>query len=138
LGPRLPSRVAVAEAQAAPPSARAEGAPDRRDIERLIKQLGSDGFKEREAATRALRQVGKLALKALGEAATESADAKVCTQAAALLVAIRDSLMRSIDLGPHVNQKLKERFHDYREGNDLATLPIWRRSFAGIPFTVGK
>jgi RNA polymerase sigma factor (sigma-70 family) len=129
---------AVAEAQAAPPIARAEVAPGGRDIERLIKQLGSDEFEEREAATRALKKVGKPALEALGEAATENADAEVRTRAAALIVAIRDSLIRSIELGPHVNQKLTERFHGYREGNDLATLPPGRRSFAGIPFTVGQ
>jgi hypothetical protein len=137
-GPAFLPGGAVAEAQAAPPVARAEVAPDSRDIERLIKQLGSDEFEEREAATRALEKVGKPALKALGEAATGNPDAEVRTRAAALIVAIRDSLIRSIDLGPHVNQKLTERFHDYREGNDLATLPTGRRSFAGIPFTVGK
>jgi RNA polymerase sigma factor (sigma-70 family) len=126
-----------AEAQAAPPIARAEAAPDNRYIERLIKQLGSDEFKEREAATRALKKVGKPALKALHEAATETTDPEVRTRAAALILAIRDPLVRSIDLGPHVNQKLKERFHNYREGNDLATLPTGRQSFAGIAFTVG-
>jgi RNA polymerase sigma factor (sigma-70 family) len=137
-GPAFLPGGAVAEAQVAPPIARAEVAPDGRDIERLIKQLGNDEYEEREAATSALKKVGKPALKALGEAATENADAEVRTRAAALVVAIRDSLIRSIDLGPHVNQKLTERFHNYREGNDLATLPTGRRSFAGIPLTVGK
>jgi RNA polymerase sigma factor (sigma-70 family) len=132
-------RGAVAEAQAAPPVARAEVAPDGKDIERLIKQLGSDEFEEREAATRALKEVGKPALKALGVAATENADAEIRIRAAALIVAIRDSLIRSIDLGPQVNQKLTERFHGHREeGNDLATLPTGRQKFAGIAFTVGK
>lgn len=128
----------VAEAQAAPPIARAEAAPDNRYIERLIKQLGSDEFEEREAAANALKKVGKPALDALREAATENADAEVRNRAAALILAIRDSLIRSIDLGPHVNQKLNERFHDYREGNDLAALPTGRQSFAGIAFTVGR
>jgi RNA polymerase sigma factor (sigma-70 family) len=128
---------AVAEAQAARPIARAETAPDNRDIERLIKQLGSDEFEERETATNALKKVGKPALKALREAATANADAEVRNRAAALILAIRDSLIRSIDLGPHVNQKLNERFHNYREGNDLATLPTGRQTFAGIAFTVG-
>jgi hypothetical protein len=127
----------VAEARAAPPTARAEAGPDNRDIELLIKQLGSDEFEEREAATNALKKVGKPALSALREAATANADAEVRSRAAALLVAIRDSLIRSIDLGPHVNQKLNERFHNYREGNDLATLPTGKQSFAGIAFTVG-
>jgi RNA polymerase sigma factor (sigma-70 family) len=138
-GPAFLPGGAVVEAQAAPPVARAEAAADNKDIERLIKQLGNDEFVEREAATKALKQVGKPALKALHEAATENADAEVRARAAALIVAIRDSLIRSIDLGPHVNQKLNERFHGYRvEGNDLATLPTGRQSFAGVAFTVGK
>jgi RNA polymerase sigma factor (sigma-70 family) len=138
-GPAFFPRAVVAEAQAALPTARAEGAPDSSEIERLIQQLGSDVFDEREAATGALKKVGKPALKALGEAATKNADAEVRTRAAALIVAIRDSLIRSIDLGPHVNQKLKERFHGYREeGNDLATLPTGMQKFAGIAFTVGE
>jgi RNA polymerase sigma factor (sigma-70 family) len=127
----------VAQAQAAPPSAQAVAAPDNKDIERLIKQLGSDRFKEREAATQALKKVGKPALKALHKAATENADAEVRIRAEALILAIRESLIRPIDLGPHVNQKLKERFHNYREGNDLATLPTGRQIFAGMAFTVG-
>ena len=36
--------------------------PDGKGIERLVKQLGSDEFKEREAASSALRKVGKAAL----------------------------------------------------------------------------
>jgi RNA polymerase sigma factor (sigma-70 family) len=138
-GPAFLPGGAVAEAQAAPPVARAEVAPDGRDVERLIKQLGSDEFEEREAASKALKEVGKPALKALDEAATKNADVEIRTRAAALIVAIRDSLVRSIDLGPHVNQKLKERFHGYREeGNDLATLPTGRQKFAGLAFTVGE
>jgi RNA polymerase sigma factor (sigma-70 family) len=137
-GPAFLPGGTVAEAQAAPPVARAEAAPDSREIERLIKQLGSDEFEEREAATRALKKAGKPALKALGEAATKNTDAEVRTRAVALIVAIRDALIRPIDLGPHVNQKLNERFHNYRDGNDLATLPTGRQSFAGVPFTVGK
>ena len=127
----------VAKAQAPPLSARAETAVDNRDIERLIKQLGSDEFEEREAASKALKKVGKPALKALHEAATENADAEIRSRADALILAIRDSLIHSIDLGPHINQKLNERFHNYRDGNDLATLPNGRQNFAGIAFTVG-
>ncbi len=138
-GPAFLAGGAVAEAQAAPPAARAEPAPDGGDVERLIKRLGSDEFDEREAASKALKDVGKPALKALGEAAKGNADAEIRSRAAALIVTIRDSLFRAIDLEPQVNQKLTERFHGYREeGNDLATLPTGRRDFAGTPFTVGK
>ena len=75
----------------------------------LIQQLGNDEFAEREAATKALKRVGKPALKALHEAATQNADPEVRARAAALVLAIRDALIRSSDLGPQVNQKLNER-----------------------------
>ena len=66
----------VGEAQAARPIARDDAAPDNRDVDRLIRQLGSDEFEEREAATRALKKVGKAALTALQRAAKENADAE--------------------------------------------------------------
>jgi hypothetical protein len=111
--------------------------PDGKGIERLVKQLGSDEFKEREAASSALRKVGKAALNALLKAAKGSDDLEVRTRAARLILAIRDDLARPIDLEPHVNQKLNERFHDYHPGNDLASLPKGRQTFAGVKFTVG-
>jgi hypothetical protein len=107
------------------------------DIERLVQQLGSDKFKEREAATNALNKIGKPALPALQKAATGSADEEVRSRAAQLVLAIRDALVRPIDLGPYVNQKLNERFHDYHEGNDLAALPTGKQTFAGVKFAVG-
>src|SRR3984957_7095484 len=112
--------------------------PDGKDIERLVKQLGSDEFKEREAASSALNKVGKPALNALQKAVKGSDDLEVRTRAARLIRAIRDALVRPIDLGPHVNQKLNERFHNYLPGNDLAALPTGKQTFAGIKFTVGK
>jgi hypothetical protein len=108
------------------------------DIDRLVKELGSDKFKEREAAAKALIKVGKPALAVLRKAATASADEEVRTRAAALIVTIRDALVRPIDLGPHVNQKLNERFHNYHEGNDLAALPRGKQTFAGVRFMVGE
>src|SRR5947209_19107504 len=110
---------------------------DDKDIDRLVKQLGSSKFKEREAASNALLKVGKPALKALQTAAKDSGDAEIRSRAAGLILAIRDALVRPIDLGPHVNQKLNERFHDYHPGNDLASLPKGRQTFAGVKFTVG-
>src|SRR5438046_1270805 len=76
------------------------------EIDRLGKQLGSDKFKDREAAANALIEAGKPALAALKKAATGSADEEVRARAAQLILAIKDALVRPIDLGPHVNQKL--------------------------------
>src|SRR5437868_6951584 len=42
--------------------------PDDAEIARLVKQLGSDKFKEREAATKRLKEIGEPALDALGKA----------------------------------------------------------------------
>ena len=50
-------------------------APDDTEVERLIKQLGSDQFKEREAATKRLQEIGEPALDALDKALS-SADAE--------------------------------------------------------------
>lgn len=107
------------------------------DINRLIKQLGSDSFNERESATSALTKIGKPALMALQKAATASADAEVRFRAAKLILAIQDALIRPIDLAPHFNQKLNERFHNHLDGNDLSALPTGKQTFAGIKFTVG-
>jgi len=114
-----------------------KGTPDGKEIERLVKQLGSDKFKEREAASNALGKIGKPALTALRKAAKDS-DPEIRSRAANLILAMQDLLARPIDLGPHVNQKLNERFHDYHQGNDLASLPTGRQTFAGVKFTVGK
>jgi hypothetical protein len=113
------------------------GSPADADVERLVRQLGSDKFKEREAAASALTKVGKPALPALRKAAADSADEEVRARAARLVLAIRDALVRPIDLGPYVNQKLNERFHNYHEGNDLAALPTGKQVFAGVKFAVG-
>ena len=110
---------------------------DDKDIDRLVKQLGSGKFKEREAASIALLKVGKPAVKALQTAAKDSGDAEIRSRAATLILDIRDALARPIDLKSHVNQKLNERFHDYHPGNDLAALPTGRQRFAGVKFTVG-
>jgi hypothetical protein len=73
----------------------------------------------------------------LQKAATDSNDSEVRSRAARLIVTIQDALIRPIDLGPYFNQKLKERFHNYLQGNDLAVLPTGKQTFAGVKFTVG-
>ena len=72
---------------------------DDKDIDRLVKQLGSGKFKEREAASSALGKVGKPALTALRKAAKDS-DPEIRSRAAKLILAMQDLLVRPIDLGP--------------------------------------
>ena len=114
------------------------GGSEAGDISQLVRQLGSDKFKEREAAAGALFKVGKPALGALKSAAKDSGDEEIRLRAAKLILAIQDALLRPIDLTPYVNQKLKEQFHGHEPGNDLAALPTGKQSFAGTKFSVGE
>ncbi len=61
-------------------------------IDRLIEQLGSKKFNEREAAARALEKMGEKALPALRKAAMEHADSEVRRRAASLVVALERRL----------------------------------------------
>jgi HEAT repeat protein len=72
--------------------------PDDKEIERLVKQLGSDEFKEREAASNALGKIGKPALTALRKAAKDG-DLEIRSRAARLILALQDGLAHPIDLG---------------------------------------
>ncbi len=67
------------------PTAAAE--PDDKEIERLVKQLGSDKFKEREAATTHLKEIGEPALADLRKALA-SDDLEVRLRASRLIEAI--------------------------------------------------
>lgn len=62
------------------------------DIAALIEQLGSDSFREREAAERALIEIGPPAFAALREAAS-SDDAEVALRARRILGVYRDLLL---------------------------------------------
>src|SRR5438876_8454309 len=65
--------------------------PDDKDIERLVKQLGSAKFKEREAATARLKEIGESALDALEKAMTsDSAEAR--RRAEAIKTAVENRL----------------------------------------------
>jgi tetratricopeptide (TPR) repeat protein len=59
--------------------------PDRAEIERLVRRLGSDSFADREEAMKELRRLGKPALEALRNAAAASDDKEVRRRAAALV-----------------------------------------------------
>jgi WD40 repeat protein len=71
-------------AQAAPPEAA--------EVGRLIQQLGSPEFAEREAATRRLHALGEPALESLRDAAARAEDAEVRRRAEALVRAIESRL----------------------------------------------
>lgn len=114
------------------------GGPEAGDVARLVRQLGSDKFNQREAAAVALLKVGKPGLGALQAAAKESGDEEVRRRAEKLVLEIQDAMRRPIDLTPYVNQKLKEHFHGHQPGNDLSGLPNGTQSFAGAKFNVGE
>jgi tetratricopeptide (TPR) repeat protein len=59
--------------------------PDRAEIERLVRRLGSDSFADREEAMKELRRLGKPALDALRNAASASDDKEVRRRAAELV-----------------------------------------------------
>ncbi|HZU38216.1 MAG TPA: hypothetical protein VFA18_19995 [Gemmataceae bacterium] len=77
----------VAPMLATPPSA-PEGKASKEQIERLVHQLGSPKFREREAATAALEEIGIPALPLL-EAALKGPDREVRARAEALVGRIR-------------------------------------------------
>jgi HEAT repeat protein len=67
-----------------------------KDIKRLIDQLGSDRFKDREQATHGLSKIGKSALPSLKEA-TKSPDPEVRRRARRLVEQIEPTAVRSRD-----------------------------------------
>jgi hypothetical protein len=78
-------------ASSAPP-AKAQPA----EVERLIKQLGSDSFTERQAATKALDAIGEPALETLRKAATENGDAEVRRRAKQIVESVEARLYREL------------------------------------------
>jgi hypothetical protein len=62
--------------------------PRAAEVERLVRQLGSDIFQEREAASKALEEIGVPALQALQRATTDK-DPEVRRRAAGLVEAVR-------------------------------------------------
>src|ERR1700722_15902973 len=65
---------------------------DDKEIERLVKQLASGKFKEREAATKRLKEVGEPARAALRKAAASSADVEIRQRASRLIQALNAKL----------------------------------------------
>jgi hypothetical protein len=96
-GPRLPLRplvvLTLAWASAWAPGAAPPGPPE---VARLIRQLGSDSFAEREAASRRLAAVGEPALGPLREAGARSDDAEVRRRANRLVKRIQGRLFGEV------------------------------------------
>jgi hypothetical protein len=88
--------LALVASAAAPPAGDAE---EGARIARLIEQLGSDTFAEREKATRALDEVGEPALEAL-QKATRSSEAEVRKRANSLVAAIEKRVESARHLKP--------------------------------------
>lgn len=89
-------------------SPRVLAAHDAEEIERLVKQLGSEDFREREAAMESLRRIGRATLPALRKAQS-SADAEIRRRAKKLLdqmgVTVQSLLNRHASIRYYKNQK---------------------------------
>src|SRR2546423_4899768 len=77
-------------------------APDDTEVERLVKQLGSDKFKEREAATKRLKEIGEPALDAVTKATT-SDDLEVRRRAERIVTVIENKLYPELVLRGHTS-----------------------------------
>jgi WD40 repeat protein len=70
--------------------------PDTSEIERLIEQLGSPNFAEREAAAKRLNDMGESALDSLRKAAAGSKDAEIRRQSLSLVKTIEDHIYTEV------------------------------------------
>src|SRR5437764_11760888 len=75
-------------------------AEDDKEIDRLVKQLGDDDFKKREAATKRLTAIGEPALDAL-QKATTSDDPEVALRAKYIVAGIENKLWPELILTGH-------------------------------------
>jgi WD40 repeat protein len=89
----LPPVTAVLTARAGEPES---GQPNGREIERLIRRLGHEKFREREAASRRLLAVGAPAWDALRKAAAASDDPEIRQRAARLVQALAKRLFAHV------------------------------------------
>ncbi len=74
------------------PARPSQEGPDKAQIGRLIRQLGSNQFSEREAASRQLEKIGPPAMDALRAAESSTADPEVRRRAGEVISIIEDSL----------------------------------------------
>ncbi len=86
-------------------------------VESLVKQLGAESFKEREAATEELKKIGKPAVPALKEA-LKSEDAEVRSRAEQILKGIKEPSAASGRTGPRTEPEPRP-----KQGDGLDSLP---------------
>jgi hypothetical protein len=112
--------------------------PGAAEIERLVKQLGSDSYRERQAASRRLKEIGEPAFAALQEAA-RSQDPEVRRQASELVKLVqsrvgfgareaRRIIEKAIEaqggepkLARYKGVKISGKVTDYHKGQPIAT-----------------
>src|SRR5215813_7196576 len=82
--------------------------PDDREIARLVRQLGSDKFKERQEASRRLKEIGAPALDALYQAMSSS-DTELRHRAEAILAVIEEPVKAIEKLGGKVTRDAERR-----------------------------
>jgi WD domain, G-beta repeat len=110
-------------------TAQAESPQDAK-IARLIKQLGSNSFEEREAASKALDAIGEPARRALQKVVAESVDAEVRRRASTVIETLDAGLYRELRcFHGHTDQVVKVGFspdgkHIVSACNDN-TLKVW-------------
>jgi WD40 repeat protein len=120
-----------------PPKAASDsGKPDGREIGKLIRQLGHDKFREREAASRRLLAIGAPAWDALRKAAADSKDPEIRQRAARLVQALAKRLfahVRRIAWQDDVQHMPAHIYHtafapdgrSYLAGGDVPQLRLW-------------
>src|SRR5262245_5993623 len=83
---------AIALLATAPSRSWEDKTPSKEKIDKLIQQLGSPKFSEREAASKALEAIGEPALDALREAAAKNKDIEIRRRAQRLVATVSDKM----------------------------------------------
>jgi tetratricopeptide (TPR) repeat protein len=78
------------------PKSNLDDKPSAAEIKKLIEQLGSSQFSEREVASKRLQEIGELALPELRKAATESKDLETRRRAKDIVSPILDKMIQEL------------------------------------------
>jgi RNA polymerase sigma factor (sigma-70 family) len=109
--------------------------PDAERIAKLIDQLGSDRFAEREAASRELDRLGAAALGALRKA-IQSSDPETRRRAEALVKKIESRQFVCLDFQTQGNELTEWAFPGDENGE--GKLPLGEQTLEGVKFNIGK